>query len=75
TMEALSSALEKGGGFVRVPFCTDQIEGRECAEKVKEACSANMRGSKYGSKEKPKGKKCISCGKEARIYLYAARQY
>jgi prolyl-tRNA synthetase len=75
TMKELTSALENGGGFVRVPFCTDQMEGKDCAEKAKEACSANMRGSKYGAHEKPKGKKCISCGKEAHIYLYAARQY
>lgn len=75
TMEELKSALDSGGGFVRVPFCTDSMEGKECAEKAKDSCSANMRGSKYSSDAKPDGKKCIGCGKEASIYLYAARQY
>ena len=73
-MEELKSALDRQG-FVRVPFCTDSMEGKECAEKVKEATHANMRGSLFGSKEKPKAEKCVACGKEAEVYLYAARQY
>ena len=75
SIDSLSKALEQGGGFVKVPFCTDSLEGKPCAEKLKDACSANVRGSKYGSTEKPSGKKCISCGREAQVYLYAARQY
>ncbi len=74
TMDELKAALDKQG-FVRVPFCTDEMHGKECAEKVKEATHANMRGSLFGSKEKPKDEKCIACGKKAEIYLYAARQY
>ncbi len=90
TMDELKNVLEKenvrhrsagefptsvGNGFVRVPFCSDQMDAEACADKVKEVASANMRGSLYGSKEKPKGEKCIACGKKAEIYLYAARQY
>jgi len=76
SMDELKDVLEKGNGFVRVPFCSDQMEGKACADAVKEACAANMRGSLYGSKEKlKKGEICIACGKDARIYLYAARQY
>lgn len=70
----LEKAIEKGG-FVRIPFCSDQKDGEHCAERLKDKSSVNMRGSRYGDKEKPKGKKCISCGKPATIYLYAARQY
>ncbi len=62
-------------GFIKIPFCTDEIKGKECAEIVKDKTHANIRGSLYGEKEKPKNKKCIGCGKEAKIYLYAARQY
>lgn len=75
TLDELKKTIEKGNGFVRVPFCSDDLDARECADAVKEACAANMRGSLYGSKEKLKGEKCVGCGKEAKIYLYAARQY
>jgi len=75
SMDALGAALEKGHGFVRVPFCTDAPEGQPCADKVKDAHQANMRGSLFGSDERPSGKMCVSCGKSAGIYLYAAKQY
>jgi len=74
-MEALGKKLEESEGFVRVPFCTDGMEGEACADAVKEAHQANMRGSLFGSDDAPDGEKCIACGKEAKIYLYAARQY
>ena len=75
SMDALGAALEKGHGFVRIPFCTDAMEGEACAGKVKDAHQANVRGSLFESDEKPAGKKCVSCGKEAAVYLYAAKQY
>jgi prolyl-tRNA synthetase len=62
-------------GFVRVPFCSDGMDGEKCAGIVKEKHQANMRGSLFGAPEKPEGKKCISCGSPATVYLYAARQY
>ena len=75
TLDDLKKTIEKGNGFVRVPFCSDELHAKECADAVKEACAANMRGSLFGSKEKPKGEKCVGCGKPATVYLYAARQY
>ena len=75
TLDELKKTIEKGNGFVRVPFCSDESGSKPCADIVKEACSANMRGSLYGSDDKPEGERCIACGKEAGIYLYAARQY
>ncbi len=69
----LAKAVEKGG-FVRIPFCSDRMEGEPCAERLKEKYSVNIRGSRYGEKERPSGK-CVGCGKPATIYLYAARQY
>jgi len=73
-MDELAKKLDLHG-FVRVPFCTDAMDGEKCADMVKEKVQANMRGSLFSSDEKPSGKKCISCGTEAGIYLYAARQY
>jgi len=74
SLEELNAALEKFG-FVKIPFCTDQMEGEKCAEVVKEHCHANIRGTLYGKDEKPTNKKCIACGKKATVYVYAARQY
>ena len=74
SMDALAAELEKHG-FVRVPFCTDRMEGEKCADAVKEKTHANMRGSLFDSKDAPKADKCIACGKKASVYLYAARQY
>jgi len=75
SLDELKETIEKDNGFVRVPFCSDDLHSKECADIVKEACAANMRGSLYGSKEEPKGEKCVGCGKPATVYLYAARQY
>ncbi len=74
SMEELEKKIEKYG-FIRVPFCTDGMDGKPCAEKIRDRTHANIRGSLYGEKEKPKAKKCIACGKNAALYLYAARQY
>ena len=74
SMDELGKKLDMHG-FVRVPFCTDAMEGQPCADIVKDKVQANMRGSLFGAPEKPEGKKCIACGNPATIYLYAARQY
>ncbi|MEW6721926.1 MAG: proline--tRNA ligase [Candidatus Micrarchaeota archaeon] len=74
SMEELGQKLEMHG-FVRVPFCTDQMSGEKCADIVKDKHQANIRGSLFGSDMVPKDKKCVSCGSPATIYLYAARQY
>ncbi|VVC04770.1 Proline--tRNA ligase [Candidatus Bilamarchaeum dharawalense] len=74
-MEELGKKLEAGHGFVRIPFCSDELTSESCAGIVKDKCQANVRGSLFGSDGKPEHKKCIACGAPATIYLYAARQY
>ena len=74
SMDELGKKMEMHG-FVRVPFCSDGMKSKECADIVKDKHQANMRGSLYGSDAKPDKKKCIACGKEATIYLYASKQY
>ena len=74
SMDDLGKKLDLHG-FVRVPFCTDRMEGEKCADIVKEKHQANIRGSLFGSDAHPREKKCVACGNEATIYLYAARQY
>lgn len=76
TMEQLKIHLDAGGGFVRVPFCSDRMESEACAGQVKQETHGNMRGSRFGDSMKPSANEvCIACGKPATIYLYAARQY
>ncbi len=74
TIKELKTILETKG-FVRVPFCTDELEGKACAEKLKEETSVNVRGSLFGKNEVPKDEKCIACGKKATVFVYLGRQY
>jgi hypothetical protein len=52
-----------------------EMEGKPCYDQIKAGLKAEIRGTLFESKEKPKQKKCIVCGKEATEYAYAARQY
>ncbi len=75
TMEELGKSLDSHG-FVRVPFCSEGVDGEKCADIVKDKQQANMRGSLFKSDDVPtKKEKCIACGAPATVYLYAARQY
>jgi len=63
------------GRIIKIPFCSMEMEGEPCYEQIKEKLKAEVRGTLFGSEEKPKGKKCAICGKEAHEYAYVARQY
>ena len=65
----------KQGGFVRIPFCTNEMDGKKCAEELKEKVSGNIRGTIFNSKEFPENETCIVCGKTAKVYVYIGRQY
>lgn len=72
TIEDLKNKVEKG--FVRVPFCSRELDGGDCAEKLKEI--AEVAGTIYPEvDEKPVGKKCIVCGKPADVFVYCCRSY
>lgn len=76
SIDELNKTLNEKGGFVRVPFCTDQMEGKLCADVIKEKTHGNIRGTRFDKSEKPKsGEKCIVCGKPASVYVHVARQY
>ena len=60
-------------GFVKIPFCSIGKDGEECGEKIKEIC--DIAGSLYPEEEKPEGKKCIVCGREAKVWVYACKSY
>lgn len=71
TIEELKKKVEKG--FVKVPFCSRDLEGEGCAEALKDI--AEIAGTIYPDEEKPKGKKCIVCGRPADVFVYCCRSY
>jgi prolyl-tRNA synthetase len=72
-LDELRKALAKGG-FVRCGFCSLEIKGVPCAERVKEELHADVRGERADRKEKPSGR-CVVCGRPARHVVYIGRQY
>ncbi len=68
--------LGKHRGFIKVPFCSINIDGKKCADKLKEDTTAVVCGVAFENKEKPvKGEKCIICNKEAKEIVYIAKTY
>ena len=74
TIEELKDVLDKGG-FARVPLCSIDMDGKECADNIKSETHGDIRGVRFDKIETPEGKKCIYCGKPAKHYVYVARQY
>jgi prolyl-tRNA synthetase len=75
TYSELKNKIKKGG-FVRVNFCSLDLDGEKCAEKIKDELQAEVRGERIDKKEKIKpGSKCLICGKKANHVVYIAKQY
>ncbi|MDI6721136.1 MAG: proline--tRNA ligase [Candidatus Aenigmarchaeota archaeon] len=70
----MESIISGQGGFVRVPFCSAEKDGEECAAKIDEI-HAKVRGTIFGRKDNFQGKECIVCGKHARHMVYVAKAY
>jgi prolyl-tRNA synthetase len=64
----------KSGGIAKAPFCS-VVDGQRCDEDLKEKTSGEVRGTLYPHSEKPKGGKCVVCGKEAKEIVYIAKAY
>ena len=74
-MDELKKVLGNGG-FARVPFCSIDMDGKECADNIKAEIHGDIRGTRFDKEEKPKeGQKCIWCDKPAKVIVYVARQY
>lgn len=58
----------------RINFCTLEMEGQACAEKIKDATGADIRGTKLSEQEKPWGS-CPICEKPGTIVAYVGKQY
>ncbi|MBR9678820.1 MAG: proline--tRNA ligase [Nanoarchaeota archaeon] len=75
-LKELSSNL-KSGGFVQVPFCSVDLDGEGCAEKLKnDFAGVEVRGTRVDVKEKPKSSdKCVVCNRSAKVLVYVGKSY
>jgi prolyl-tRNA synthetase len=74
TMDELKEKLKKGG-FVKVPFCSVEMDGKECADNLKFGSGgADIRGTTPFKEEKAKGT-CIWCKKPAKVVVYVGKSY
>ncbi|TNJ30663.1 Prolyl-tRNA synthetase [Giardia muris] len=74
SMEEIVRIINEKGGAVRFPFFTIGEDGKEWDDKLREQCSAEIRG--YWPREKvPEGLKCALTGKPAVCYMYCAKAY
>lgn len=77
SLQELKTIIRKHKGFVKVPFCSIEMDGKECADVLKaETMGVVVSGIKYENPEKPKqGNKCVVCKKKAQHIVYAAKSY
>jgi len=73
-MKELEANLSKGG-FTKIAYCSMDIEGVPCAQKIKDELHGDVRGERADKPENPKAGKCIVCGKKAKHFVYVGKQY
>lgn len=72
TIDSMKKSIDSGN-IVRCNFCSVAMDGKVCAELVKEKTGAEVRGTNL-EEEKADGK-CVVCGKIAKKVVYVARSY
>ncbi|MEM2905956.1 MAG: proline--tRNA ligase [Candidatus Bathyarchaeia archaeon] len=76
SLEELVEKLRESHGIVKAPFCSIEMDGAACAEKVRERTGAEVRGVLFPHEEKPNpDSRCIICGRTARHIVYVAEAY
>jgi prolyl-tRNA synthetase len=63
------------GSIARIPFCSVEKEGENCAEIIEKEANAQVRGTKLDENPDIKGKRCAICGNKASHFVYVARAY
>ncbi len=76
-LQTLIQILKDHKGFVKVPFCSVNKEGENCADILKTKTEGGyVCGTLYPKEEKVKGKlNCLVCGEEAKHLVYVAKSY
>ena len=75
TMAELAHIIQSHRGFVKIPFCSIDKDGEECADHVKEKTGgAYICGVPLDCEETaPKDAKCVHCGEKAHVIVYCAK--
>lgn len=73
TLKEVNQIL-KSGQIARVNFCSMDLDGEACAEKIKDQMGGEVRGTRLGQEEQPWGP-CIVCGNSAKVVTYIGRAY
>ena len=72
----LKKLIDEQVGFVRIPFCSVSLDGKKCAEFIKEKLHADVCGTVFPESEKIGNKnKCMICNKKANHIVYVAKSY
>ena len=76
SFKELKEIIKKYKGFIKVPFCSVEMDGEKCADKLKaDTQGGNVCGTLYPKEEKLSTKKCVICGKKANHLVYIAKSY
>ena len=69
--------IKKHRGFIKVPFCSVEMDGEKCADLLKSKTEGvDVCGTLYPQEEKAKAtQKCIICDKKANYIVYVAKSY
>ena len=73
TFDEVINTLKKHRGFVKAPFCSIEMDGSPCADKLKTETSAYVCGIPLKSEHEPVGEVCIVCKKPAKHLVYIAQ--
>jgi len=72
TLEEVKSAVDNKR-MARSGFCSTDLDGVPCSEKIEKELGAFVRGTKFG--EENSKTKCVVCGKAAKATVYIAKSY
>ncbi|MBC8494935.1 proline--tRNA ligase [archaeon] len=77
TLDDVKKIMKTHRGFIRIPFCSVDKDGEECAEILKaETQGGNICGTLYPKPEQvSKNDKCAVCKKQAKEIVYVAKSY
>jgi len=73
TADEIKKSLDKNR-IVRASFCSIDMNGMKCAEKIEKELGGFVRGIRVDKKETPKDS-CVICGKKAKEVVYVAKSY
>ncbi len=76
SLKELKEIIKKYKGFIKVPFCSIEMDGEKCADILKaETEGGNVCGTLYPKEERVEDKKCVVCNKKAKHIVYIAKSY